>query len=136
VAVLDTSAAVDYLLGADAAEEVAAILDESPGPSAPDVMVLEVLAVVRRHTLQGAIGAERARSAVRDLADMPIEWFPSMPLRLRAWALRENLGPADALFVALAEDLGERLVTKDGALASVAEALGVVRVQRLPHRAP
>jgi predicted nucleic acid-binding protein len=38
-------------------------------------------------------------------------------VRERAWSLRRNLTAADALFVALAEQLGERLATKDVALA-------------------
>jgi predicted nucleic acid-binding protein len=43
-----------------------------------------------------------------------------LPLRDRAWELRENLTAADALFVALAERLGEPLATKDRRLALAA----------------
>ena len=125
MSVLDTSAAVDYLLDIGVGERVGRLLVERPGPSAPDVMVFEVLAVLRRLALHGAIAGERAEDALRDLEAMPIDWFPIMPLRLRAFEMRANLGPADALFVALAESLGERLVTKDAALAAAATVRGV-----------
>lgn len=130
MSVLDTSATVDYLLGTGVSERVASLLAESPAPAAPDVMVVEVLAVLRRQALQGVLAAGRAAVALRDLEDMPIDWFPSMPLRSRAFELRANLGPADALFVALAESLDERLVTKDAGLAAAA-ALGGIEVQHL-----
>jgi len=39
-----------------------------------------------------------------------------LALRARAFELRENLTAADALFVALAEALGEPLATKDQGL--------------------
>jgi predicted nucleic acid-binding protein len=132
VAVLDTSAAIDYLLDEGVCDEVATALEHVPGPTAPDVMVFEVLAVLRRHTLRGGIDEQRAAAALRDLEDMPIEWFSSMSLRERAWELRDNVGPADALFVALAEQLGERLLTKDAGLAAAVERLGHVEVHHLP----
>ena len=54
------------------------------------------------------------------LGDLPLELFPSLPLKRRAWELRRNLTAADALFVALAERLDEPLATKDAALARAA----------------
>jgi predicted nucleic acid-binding protein len=52
------------------------------------------------------------------MGDLPLELFPSLVLRDRAWELRRNLTVADALFVALAERLGEPLATKDRALVN------------------
>lgn len=134
--VIDSSAAIDYLLDSGVSEQVAAVLDESPAPSAPDVMVFEVFAVLRRHELRGAIASEHAVSALLDLEDLPIEWFASMQLRDRAWSLRANLSPADALFAALAAELGERLVTKDAALAAAASRFAGVEVQHLRDPSP
>ena len=131
MSVLDTSATVDYLLRTGASAQVVPLLAESPPPCAPDMMAFEVLAVLRRHALRGVISGSRAAAALRDLGAMPIEWFASMPLRLRAFDLRENVGPADAIFVALAEELGERLVTKDAGLAAAVASLGNVEVRRL-----
>jgi predicted nucleic acid-binding protein len=45
-------------------------------------------------------------------------------MRERAWGLRENFTIADALFVALAERLGEPLATKDLALAAAVAGRG------------
>jgi predicted nucleic acid-binding protein len=114
VTVLDTSAVVDYLLGVGAARQVAALMVREGQLAAPDLLVFEVLAVLRRETQRGEI----AGGAVEDLGELPIELFPCTPLRQRAWSLRGNLTAADALFVALAEQLDEPLATKDGALAA------------------
>jgi predicted nucleic acid-binding protein len=126
VTVLDTSAAVDYLLGGGVAQQVQELMSAEGELAAPDVLVFEVLAVLRREAHRGALTAQRAAGAVEDLGEISIELFPSLPLRRRAWALRRNLTAADALFVALAEDLDEPFMTKDGALArEVAEHTAV-----------
>jgi predicted nucleic acid-binding protein len=119
VSVLDTSAAIDFLLGGDTAGAISAELNKGPA-AAPDLLVFEVLAVLRRGVLRGALGADRARVALADLGDIAVELFPTLSLRERAWELRENLTAADALFVALAERLGEPLLTRDQALAAAA----------------
>lgn len=130
--VIDTSAVVDFLLGADAAEAVEQLMDDEGELAAPDLLVFEVLAVLRRATFRGTIAAPRAASAVEDFGDLPIELFPSLSLRRRAWALRNNLTAADALFVALAEQLDEPLATKDGALATAAAEHAKLAVLQLP----
>ena len=119
--VVDTSAVVDFLVGEEAAEEVEALLEREGLLAAPDLLVIEVLAVLRRHVQRGLIPADRAKAAIEDLGDFAVELFPALPLRERAWELRENLTAADALFVALAEQLGEPLATKDRALAAAAK---------------
>ena len=126
--VLDTSAVVDFLLGRGVAEQVEELMTREGELAAPDLMVFETLAVLRRETHRGAVTAGRAVGAVEDLGDFPIELFPSLPLRQRAWELRDDLTAADALFVALAEQLGEPLATRDGALATEAAKHAEVRV--------
>lgn len=118
--VLDTSAVIDFLLADGAAAEVGALLSDEGVAAAPDLLVFEVLAVLRRDVGRRAIEPKRARAAIDDLGDMPLELFGSLPLRGRAWELRQNLTAADALFVALTEQLDERLATKDLRLASAA----------------
>ena len=129
--VLDTSGAIDYLLGAGVAEEVAALLTREGPAAAPDLIVFEVLAVLRRDVVRQKLNADRATAALADLEDLALELFPTLALRDRAWGLRENMTAADALFVALAERLGEPLATKDAGLASAAEAIAGVAVIRL-----
>jgi predicted nucleic acid-binding protein len=117
VTVLDTSGVVDYLLGDGVAQQVQEMMSVEGELAAPDILVFEVLAVLRRESHRGAIADDRAATAVEDLGDLSIELFPSLPLRERVWTLRRNVTAADALFVALAEDLDEPFATKDNALA-------------------
>lgn len=117
--VLDTSVVIDFLLADGVAADVERLLGEGTA-AAPHLLVFEVLAVLRRDVARNVLQPKRARAAVDDLGDLPLELFSSLPLRGRAWELRESLTAADALFVALAELLDERLVTKDRQLASAA----------------
>ncbi|MGI8631397.1 MAG: type II toxin-antitoxin system VapC family toxin [Solirubrobacterales bacterium] len=114
--VLDTSVVVDYLLGHDSARRVQELLEATPC-AAPDVVVFETLAVLRRAVLRGALPERRAAAAVDDLGDLPLDLYPALTLRGRAWALRDKFSAADALFVALAGALGLPLATADRALA-------------------
>jgi len=133
VTVLDTSAAIDYLLGDDAARQVQALLRDGGPAAAPDLLVFEVLAVLRRLVARGELSEIRALGALDDLGDLAVELFPTLPLRRRAFALRQNLTAADALFVALAELLGERLATKDRALAVATSEHTGIDVVLLDH---
>jgi predicted nucleic acid-binding protein len=116
VTVLDTSAAIDYLLGAGVGSQVEALLSAAPA-SAPDLLVFETLAVLRRAVGRRELTQTRAAAAVNDLGDMALDLFPTLPLRARAWELRRNMTAGDALFVALAEALDEPLATTDAGLA-------------------
>lgn len=129
--VLDTSCVVDLLLGEDVADQVLDVLRAEGEAAAPELVVFEALAVLRRGRLRGEIGAERAAGAVKDLGDVSLALFPAMPLRERAWELRDSMTTADALFVALAERLSEPLITKDRRLAKAARAQTKVKVQTL-----
>lgn len=132
--VIDTSGVVDFLLGVGAANEVHGLMEVEGELAAPDVLAFEVIAVLRREALRGALAESRAAAAVGDLGDLPVELFPSLPLRERAWSLRENLTVADALFIALAERLDEPLATKDGALIAGAGQHTSVALVKLADR--
>jgi predicted nucleic acid-binding protein len=131
VTVIDTSGVVDFLLGVGVAKHVETLMESDGELAAPDLLTFEVLAVLRREAYRGSIADSRAAAAVEDLGDLPIELFPSLPLRRRAWALRRNLTAADALFAALAEQLDEPLATKDDALATEVVKHATVDVLRL-----
>ena len=113
--VVDSSGIVDFLLGIGAADSVAALLDREGELAAPDLLVFEVLAVLRREATR-ELSEARAGGAVQDLGDTPLALFPSLVLRDRAWTLRRNFTIADAVFIALAEQLAEPLATKDRSL--------------------
>jgi predicted nucleic acid-binding protein len=129
--VLDSSGAIDFLLADGAAEQVGELLEREGELAAPELLVFEVMAVLRRDTLRGALEPRRARAALDDLGDLSVELFPALPLRSRAWELRDNLTAADALFVSLAEQLGEPLATKDHGLATIARAQTSIEVIEL-----
>lgn len=84
---------------------------------APELIVLEVASVLRRHVQSRAFEPRRAALALGDLEDLPIALVAHRSLLPRVWALRENLTPYDASYVALAEATASVLVTADGRLA-------------------
>jgi predicted nucleic acid-binding protein len=136
VTVLDTSALVDYLLRIGVFEQVADLFEQEQELAAPELIVFETLAVLRRETNCNALADHRAQGAIVDLGDLPISLFPSLPLRSRAWELRSNLTAADAIFVALAERLEEPLATKDNSLASAVAKHSTAAAHELVAPAP
>lgn len=125
--VVDSSAVVDFLLGVGVAAAVEGLLEQEGELAAPDLLVFEVLAVLRREASRD-LGGERARGAVEDLGDVGLTLFPSLLLRERAWELRNNFTIADAIFISLAERLQEPLATKDLRLAREATKHADARV--------
>lgn len=83
----------------------------------PDLLRVEVTAVIQRHAEMGRLAAEQAEAAIGDLLAFPIIVFPTAPLLPRVWQLRQNLTPYDACYVALAEVLDAVLLTADRRLA-------------------
>ena len=86
--------------------------------SAPDLVDVETVSVLRRRWLAGDLSDERFRYAVDDLLALPITRFPVGPLMLRAFELRANITAYDACYVALAEALDCPLITADRRLAN------------------
>jgi predicted nucleic acid-binding protein len=84
----------------------------------PDLLRIEVLAVIRKQLIAGALTATQADDAVEDLLDLPVSVFPSAPLLHRAWALRDNVTAYDACYAVLAEALDCPLLTADTRLAN------------------
>ena len=95
---------------------------------APHLIDIEVLQVLRRYAARGAISAHRGQLAVAVLARFPMSRHPHEPLLPRIWALRANLTAYDAAYVALAEGLGCRLLSRDQALATAPVARHVVEL--------
>ncbi|MGH8913791.1 MAG: type II toxin-antitoxin system VapC family toxin [Acidimicrobiia bacterium] len=129
--VLDTSGVVDFLVGEQCHAEVADLLQQEGTFAGPDLLVFEVVAVFRRQVQQHGMNRDRAKSAIADLGDLPLEIFPALPLRARVWELRDNLTAADAFFVALAEQLDEPLATKDRHLATAAKTYTSIQIIEL-----
>ena len=116
--VLDASTAVELLFGSATGTRVAArIADPSVPLCAPHLIDVEVLHVLRRYALQGALAPIRAREALDDWSALDVQRYPHEPLLERMWELRDNLSAYDAAYVALAEMLDAVLLTTDARLA-------------------
>lgn len=115
--VVDASVLAVALADDDRDGDVARERLRGEGLAAPELIDLEVASVLRRQLLGGALSPRRASFALLDLADLPLERAPHLPLLARCWELRENLTVYDAAYVALAEALEVALVTGDSRMA-------------------
>ncbi len=135
MAVFDASVFVEYLAGGEHAGVARQWLLAAAGAVwAPHLVDAEVGHVLRRRAARGDIDEDAAAEALRDLAGLPLLRAAHPPLLERAWALRENLSFHDALYVSLAERVGEPLVTLDARIAS-APGIGA-EVEVLPGHGP
>jgi predicted nucleic acid-binding protein len=117
VIVLDTSAAVDYLLGYAAAEWVEEELRAADRVHAPHLLDVEVIGGLRKHVQIGIVSSRRAAEAISDYKDLRVRRYSHHPFLGQMWRMRQNLTGSDAAFVALAEALEAALVTTDFKLA-------------------
>jgi predicted nucleic acid-binding protein len=85
--------------------------------AAPHLLHVEVANILRRLAESKAISEDVASLAYDDLAKMPIQLFDFAPFAPRVWALRSNVRPYDAWYVALAEALAAPLATLDRRLS-------------------
>lgn len=112
--VLDSSAALDLLLGSVHAEWVEARLDDAGWDlHATYAIDFEVFAVVRARVLERSLRPQQGRAVLDLLANLPLRRYPAVPLLERMWSLRAHVSARDAGFVALAEALSVPLVTTD-----------------------
>ncbi len=116
--VVDASAVVDLVLRtARSAAVEGHLFADGASLHAPELLDYEILSALRRWERRGELDVESAEEALDDSRELPISLYPIRPLVDRAWALRENLTPADGLYAALAETLGASLLTTDADLA-------------------
>lgn len=116
--VVDASVLANAIADDEADGEAARdAIRERGGVSAPDLVDVETVAVLRKRWLVGTLPARRFASAVRDLEQLAIDRYPTLRLMWRAYELRDNVTAYDAAYVALAEALDCPLVTADARLA-------------------
>ncbi|MGH3147850.1 MAG: type II toxin-antitoxin system VapC family toxin [Rubrobacter sp.] len=117
--VLDASAAVAVLLnlGGSAPLIRARMNRADEGLHVPHLFEVEVMNVLRRYALGGALPPQRSRLALSRLLAMRLTLYPHTTLLPRIWELRDNATAYDAAYIALAETLGAPLVTRDARLA-------------------
>lgn len=116
--VLDASVLVNVLADDSVDGERARAAVAGQDLAAPGLIDVEVASVLRRHWLAKSLSARRFAAALDDLADLPLDRYPALPLLARVYGLRANVSAYDAVYVALAEHLGCDLLTADRRLAA------------------
>jgi predicted nucleic acid-binding protein len=104
------------------------LFDPAERNASPDHLNAEVLQALRRFERIGLIDAAESAGSVAQLLELPIVRYPTLPLLHRAWALRHNFTAYDAMYVALAEAVGTRLITTDERLATAARVHSSIEV--------
>jgi predicted nucleic acid-binding protein len=123
--VLDTSAAIDWLLQTPVGEKIERrIYSRGESLHAPHLIDPEVAQVLRRLVREAVVSTQRADQALQDLINLRLARYPHFVFLPQIWKLRNNLSAYDAAYVALTEYLGATLLTRDTRLAS-ASASGV-----------
>ena len=116
--VLDASGAMEFLLNTDRGRRVGARLANGAElVHAPHLIDVEIAHVLRRYVLDGTFDERRAARALHHWRQLDVERYPHEPFLDRVWSLRNSVTAYDAIYVALAETLGELLVTGDRRLA-------------------
>jgi predicted nucleic acid-binding protein len=118
MAVVDASVIVEFLTFGEHAEQAGErLLAEEHSIWAPHLLDAEVGHALRRVVRLGELDADAAGEALWQLEELPLRRVSHELLIRYAWTLRDNVSFYDALYVALAEMLGEPLVTFDARLA-------------------
>jgi len=122
--VIDASAAVEYLLRTPLGLKITAAI-EGVLLLAPELLDVEVLAVLRRAVLRRQLEERRAHMALGDLKVWHVDRIAHTELIQEAWRHWHNVSAYDAFYVAAARLADAPLLTADGPL-SRAPALGIV----------
>lgn len=115
--VVDSAAVIDALTAVSGTDDLRARLRDEE-LHAPMLLDFEVVSALRGLVLGGHLSEARALDALTDYADLSIQrWEGADALRRRAFQLRNNVSAYDAAYIALAESLECRLLTRDTRLA-------------------
>lgn len=117
--VLDTSALVEFLVGADPIADKVRATVRGGTLAAPHAVDLECASTLRGLVRGNKLPEPEAARALALLGRMDLHRYDHVPLLPRIWELRHNMWPYDAAYVALAEALDASLVTVDRKLVRV-----------------
>jgi predicted nucleic acid-binding protein len=115
--VIDASAGVEIVTDTRRGRALARLIPADAEGWVPEHFYAEVLAVVRRRFLvEHRITEPEATAAVGRLGRWHLRRASVAPLIEPAWVFRHNMTAADALYVALADDLDAAFLTDDARL--------------------
>jgi predicted nucleic acid-binding protein len=127
--VLDTSAAIDWLLQTQAGQRIEQrIYSQQETLHTVHLLDVEFAQVLRRLVRDGTLTATRAEEAIEDLAALRMTRYAPVALLRRIWRLRQNLTAYDAAYVALAEQLQAPLITRDQRIAKASGHSAAVEI--------
>lgn len=118
---LDASAAAEYLISADPIRRAAVVdaIGDDPHWVVPEHFLIETMNALRGRWLGGHVDRAVFETAVAVLGEFELDVWPTAALLPRIVELAANATTYDAAYIALAEELGCRLVTADAKLAAV-----------------
>lgn len=133
--VIDASAGVEIVADTCRGRALVRLIPRGAEGWVPEHFYAEVLAVLRRRFLvEGKLSEAQADVAVGRLVSWQLHRASVAALVRPAWRYRHNMSAADALYVALAEDLGADLLTDDHRLVEAPTFPPAVDVLRLSVR--
>ena len=130
--VIDASAGAEIVTDTARGRALLRLLPPDAEGWVPEHFFVEVLGVLRHQTLFAKILTdEQASVALRRLQRWHLRQAAVPPLLDDAWALRHNLRVADAVYVALADELGGALLSDDQKMLNAPTFPSSVQVLRL-----
>lgn len=125
---VDASAVCDTLTGAPRSHAYARLIEGPDLLHVPELCDLEVAAFVRELVLRGNASGDVAGGLLASYFLLPLERHSHTRLLRRVLSLWANFTAYDAVYVALAEELGAPLLTLDARLAHATRAHTSVEV--------
>jgi predicted nucleic acid-binding protein len=133
--VVDASAGAEMLSATRRGRALLRLLPSDAELWVPEHFYVEVLGVLRHQSLFAKnLSSARADQAVDRLRRWHLRQAAVAPLVRAAWSRRHNMSAADAIYVALAEELGAALLTDDHRLISAPTFPSGVAILQLPLR--